>query len=610
MLNNLKQAATLSHCKKMHRFARATLAYFILTASTISVASTPQHGLAMHGDLKYPADFPHFDYVNPNAPKGGVLKQAALGTFDSLNPFIIKGVAAAGTGLIYDTLMESSADEPFSEYGLLAKTVTRADDNSWVEFELRKEARFHDGKPVTPEDVIFTFNTLIEKGRPFYRAYYADIANISKTGPHSVRFNFKSTENRELPLIIGQVPVLPKHYWQDKDFTKTTLTPLLGSGPYTMAKVDSGRAIYYQRDENYWGKDLPINKGRHNFDQLVFEYYRDNTVALEAFKSGDLNYRRENSSKFWATAYDSPALKDGRIIKENISHKNPTGMQAFTFNLRRSAFQDIRVRQALNLAFDFEWTNQNLFYGAYTRTESYFSNSELAAKGLPSAEEKALLEPYKDQLPAEVFTKEFSLNKTKGDGNIRNELRQAARLLNQAGWKVKNGKRVNQNGEPIEIEMLLYDATFERVVHPYKKNLERLGITLNTRIVDTTQYVNRVRNFDFDIIVYSIGQSNSPGNEQREYWHSEYADKENSSNIMGIKNPVVDALVEKVISAESRKALITATRALDRVLLWQYYLVPHFGITHYRVAFDHRIRHPENTPPYLLATDTWWYQEK
>lgn len=610
MLNTLMQAARLSHHNKIRRIAKLTLACIVLTGTPLSQASNAQHGLAMHGDLKYPADFTHFDYVNPSAPKGGMLKQAALGTFDSLNPFIIKGVPATGVGLIYDTLMESSADEPFSEYGLLAETVTRAEDNSWVEFKLRKEARFHDGKPVTPEDVIFTFNTLREKGRPFYRAYYADIAEIVKTGSQTVRFNFKSTKNRELPLIIGQVPVLPKHYWQDKDFSKTTLTPPVGSGPYKIAKVDSGRSVHYQRDENYWGKDLPINKGRHNFDKLAFEYYRDSTVALEAFKAGDLNYRQENSSKFWATAYDSPALQEGRIVKESIEHKNPTGMQAFTFNLRRDKFQDIRVRQALNLAFDFEWTNQNLFYGAYTRTESYFSNSELAAKGLPSAEEQALLQPFRDQLPEEVFSKEFRLNKTKGDGNIRNELRQAARLLGQAGWKVKDGKRVDQNGNPIEIEMLLYDSTFERVVHPYKKNLERLGITLNIRIVDTTQYINRVRGFDFDMIVYSIGQSSSPGNEQREYWHSEYADKENSSNIIGIQNPVVDALVEKVITAENRQALVTASRALDRVLLWGHYVVPHWGITQYRVAFDHRIKHPENTPPYQLATDTWWYQNK
>jgi len=604
-LKHRPRLKTLSQFKRLTQFTGLCLT---LSLSPTLMAQSPQHGLAMHGDLKYPADFQHFDYVNPSAPKGGTLKQAALGTFDSLNPFIIKGVSASGIGLIYDTLMESSADEPFSEYGLLAKTVTQADDNSWVEFELRSQARFHDGKPVTPEDVIFTFNALREQGRPFYRAYYADIKNIVKVDQNKVRFNFTTTENKELPLIIGQVPVLPKHYWQDKDFSKTTLTPPLGSGPYKIAKVDSSRSIHYQRVDNYWGKDLPINQGRHNFDQVVFEYYRDGTVALEAFKAGSLNFRRENSSKFWATAYESPALSEGRIIKENIDHKNPTGMQAFVFNLRRDKFQDIRVRQALNLAFDFEWTNQNLFYGAYTRTESYFSNSELAATGLPSAEEKALLAPFKDQLPEEVFTKAFALNKTKADGNIRQELRQAARLLKQAGWEIKDGKRIDQNGQAVEIEMLLYDSTFERVVHPYKKNLERLGITLNTRIVDTTQYINRVRNFDFDMMVHSIGQSNSPGNEQREFWHSEYANKVDSRNIIGIQNPAVDALVEKVITAGSRNELVIASRALDRVLLWGHYLVPHFGITQYRVAYDQAIKHPKKTPPYQLATDTWWYQ--
>lgn len=625
MLNPLKH---LSHLKPFPRFKQASrltglcLAFSlspVLLAPVTHAASaaqatppaspapSPQHGIAMHGDLKYPADYSHFDYVNPNAPKGGILKQAALGSFDSLNPFIIKGASASGIGLIYDTLMESSADEPFSEYGLLAKSITLANDNSWVEFELRPEARFHDGQTVTPEDVIFTFKALREQGRPFYRAYYADIADISQTDKNRVRFSFKTTKNKELPLIIGQVPVLPKHYWQDKDFSKTTLIPPLGSGPYKISQVDSGRSISYQRVENYWGKDLPINQGRHNFDRQVFEYYRDGTVALEAFKAGSLNFRRENSSKFWATAYDSPALSEGRIVKDSIAHKNPTGMQAFAFNLRRELFQDVRVRQALNLAFDFEWTNQNLFYGAYTRTESYFSNSELAAEGLPSAEEKALLAPYRDQLPPEVFHKAFTLNKTRADGNIRQELRQAARLLKQAGWVIKDGKRVDQNGQPVEIEMLLYDSTFERVVHPYKKNLERLGITLNTRIVDTTQYINRVRSFDFDMIVHSIGQSNSPGNEQREFWHSEYANKPDSSNIIGIQNPVVDALVEKVITAASRRDLVTATRALDRVLLWGHYVVPHWGITQYRIAYASQIKHPENTPPYQLATDTWWY---
>lgn len=608
MLNALKHTKPNLNRLPLSRLAKLAACLAFSTSASL-FAATPQHGLAMHGDLKYPADFKHFDYVNPAAPKGGALRQASLGTYDSLNPFIIKGVPAAGLGLIYDTLMESSADEPFSEYGLLAKSITLADDNSWVEFALRPQARFHDGKPVTPEDVIFTFNTLREQGRPFYRAYYADIQDIVKTGENSVRFNFSTTKNKELPLIIGQVPVLPKHYWQDKDFTKTTLTPPLGSGPYEISKVDSGRAIHYQRVTDYWGKDLPINKGRHNFDQLIFDYYRDSTVALEAFKAGSLNYRRENSSKFWATAYESPALKEGRIIKESIAHKNPTGMQAFVFNLRRDLFKDDRVRQALNLAFDFEWTNQNLFYGAYTRTDSYFSNSELAASGPPSAEEKALLMPYKDQLPEAVFTQAFSLNKTKGDGNIRNELRQASQLLKQAGWAIKDGKRIDPQGKPVEIEMLLYDSTFERVVHPYKKNLERLGITLNIRIVDTTQYINRVRNFDFDMMVHSIGQSNSPGNEQREFWHSEYADKPDSANVIGIRNSVVDALVEKVITAASRKDLVIATRALDRVLLWNHYVVPHWGITQYRVAFDHRIKHPEQSPPYQLATDTWWYQE-
>jgi microcin C transport system substrate-binding protein len=583
--------------------------FILLSASGLSMAGTPQHGIAMHGDLKYPVDFRHFDYVNPNAPKGGVLKQSSLGSFDSLNPFIIKGAPATGLGLIYDSLMEPSSDEPFSKYGLLAKTVTRADDNSWVEFELNQAARFHDGKPVTAEDVIFTFTTLMRDGRPFYRAYYADIAEITQDGDYKVRFNFKTTENAELPLIIGQVPILPKHYWQDKDFKKTTLEAPLGSGPYKIGKIDNGRSITYQRNPDYWGKSLPINVGRYNFDQVVYEYYRDGTVALEAFKAGNLSFRRENSSKFWATAYDAPAVKDGRIVKEEINHQNPTGMQAFAFNLRRDQFKNKQVRQALNLAFDFEWTNKNLFYGAYSRTGSYFSNSELASRGLPSKPELELLEPFRSQLDPAIFKQAFKLNSTSGDGKNRKELRQASRLLTQAGWKVVDGKRVDQNGKPVVIEMLLYDTTFERVVNPFKKNLKRLGIELNLRIVDTTQYINRVRSFDFDMIVHSVGQSNSPGNEQREFWHSEYANKPDSSNIMGISNPVIDALVERVITAKDRSALVTASRALDRVLLSGYYVIPQWNLPAYRVAYWKNLKHPVNMPPFDLAIDAWWHQE-
>ncbi len=585
--------------------------FVLLSASVsgLSHAASPQHGIAMHGDLKYPADFAHFDYVNPNAPKGGVLKRSSLGSFDSLNPFIIKGVPAAGIGLIYDTLLEASSDEAFSKYGLLAKSVTRADDNSWVEFELNPKAKFHDGHPVTAEDVIFSFTTLMRDGRPLYRAYYADIAEINQDGDHKVRFNFKTTKNGELPLIIGQIPILPKHYWQDKDFKKTTLEAPVGSGPYKVGKIDNGRSITYQRNENYWAKDLPLNVGRYNFDQIVYEYYRDGTVALEAFKAGNLNFRRENVSKFWATAYDTPAVKDGRIVKEEIKHQNPTGMQAFAFNLRRDKFKNKQVREALNLAFDFEWTNKNLFYGAYTRTSSYFSNSELASSGLPSEAELALLNPFKDQLDPAIFTTPFKLTVTKGDGRNRMELRQASRLLTKAGWPIVDGKRVDENGKPVEIEMLLYDTAFERIVHPFKKNLERLGIDLNIRIVDTTQYINRVRSFDFDMIVHSVGQSNSPGNEQREYWHSEYANKADSSNIIGISHPVVDALVEEMITAKDRQALITATRALDRVLLSGHYVIPHWGITAFRVAYWNNLKHPEKMPPYDLAMDAWWSEE-
>ncbi len=588
------------------RTASPFLALTLLLA-TAWAEGAPVHGIAMHGAPKYGPDFQHFDYADPNAPKGGEFREAEIGTFDNLNPFILKGISPAGIGSLFDTLMTGSEDEAFTEYGLLAETVEVAPDRSWVEFKLRAEARFHDGKPVTPDDVIHTFELLMTDGHPFYKAYYGSVKKVEKTGDRTVRFLFPDGSNPELPLIVGQLPVLPKHYWETRKFGETTLEPPLGSGPYRIASFEAGRSIVYERVKDYWGKDLPVNRGRFNFDRMRNDYYRDTTVALEAFKAGAFDLREENVSKNWATAYDIPAVREGKIRKEEILHERPTGMQAFVFNTRRTIFSDRRVRQALAYAFDFEWTNRNLFYSAYTRTKSYFSNSELASQGLPSAKELELLTPFRDQLPQEVFTETYDPPATDGSGNLRGQTRTALRLLKAAGWEVRDNKLVNvASGEQMKFEILLAQPTFERIVLPFTRNLERLGIEATVRTVDASQYENRVNDFDFDMIVGGFGQSLSPGNEQRDFWSSTAAKTQGSRNVIGISDPVVDALIEKVIAAPDREALITATRALDRVLLWGHYVIPHWHVRSFRVAYWDRFGRPDVSPKYSLGLTTWW----
>lgn len=575
---------------------RITLvALLLLTA--LPAWGQPQHGLAMHGDLKYPAGFTHFDYVNPNAPKGGGLRLADMGPFDSLNPFITKGQSPDGISLPFETLMESAADEPFSEYGLIAETVETPPDRSWVTFSLRPQARWHDGKPITADDVIFSLDILRTKGAPHYRFYYAGVDRAEKLGERRVKFTFKPGDNRELPLILGQLPVLPKHYWQDKTFDETTLVPPLGSGPYRIGKFEAGRYIVYERVQDYWGKDLPTQKGRYNFDTIRYDVYRDSTVALEALKAGQYDLRIENEAKKWATAYtDWAALKSGQAQLREFRDGMPSGMQSFAFNLRRDLFADIRVRQALALAFDFEWANRNLFYGQYARTNSYFDHSELAAKGLPDAAELKLLEPLRGQVPPQVFTEAFVSPVTDSDLGIRPNLRQAVALLEQAGWEVVDGKLVNKQGQPFRFEILLNSPAFERITLPFARNLARLGIAANVRTVDPTQYVNRVRGFDFDMIVASWGQSLSPGNEQSLYWTSEAADQSGSRNFGGIKNKAVDQLVEQVIAAPDRPSLVAATRALDRVLLWNWYVIPQWHSPTSRVALWDKFGQPDIVP--------------
>jgi len=566
------------------------------------------HAASIYGDIKYGPGFKHFDYVNPDAPKGGMVRLASIGTFDSLNPFILKGIPAAGMGLVFDTLTVQSDDEPFTEYGLLAETIEIPSDRSWVKYTLRREARWHDGTPVTPEDVIFSFKTLVEKGHPFYRSYYADVEDVVKVGPREVKFIFKKGSNPELPLIIGQLPVFSKTYYTRHPFDKTSLDPPLGSGPYRVVDVKPGRSITYERVKDYWGKDIPVNRGRYNFDRIRYEYYRDETVALEAFKAGEYDFRLEHIAKVWATAYKGPNFDRGYIIKEELPNENPTGMQAFVFNTRREIFKDKRVRWALNYCFDFEWMNKTLFYNAYTRTKSYFSNSELASRGLPGPDELKLLEPFRDKLPPEVFTKEYNPPKTDGSGNIRQNLRKALSLLREAGWVLKEGKLVNaKTGKQFKFEILLVSQSMERVAMPFVKNLEKIGIKAEVRVVDSSQYVNRLNNYDFDMTSVVWPQSLSPGNEQRDYWSSKAADTPGTRNLAGIKDPVVDALIEKIIQAPDRKSLIAACRALDRVLLWGHYVIPHWHIRVYRIAYWNRFSRPKIKPKYALGfLDTWW----
>ena len=584
-----------------------------LMASFPAIAAEPashaaSHAIAMHGKPKYPANFRHYDYVNPSAPKGGTLRQAALQTFDTLNPFILKGVPGALTALPYDTLLSFASDEPFTGYGLLAETVSLAPDRGSVTFKLRKQARFNDGTPVTAKDVVFTFNILMKKGHPRYRIYYGGVSKVEALDRLRVKFTFRNNRNRELPLILGQIAILPRHYWQSRDFSKTTLTPPLGSGPYRIINVDPGRSITYERVKNYWGKDLAVKTGRHNFDRIHFDYYRDSTVALEALKGGNYDFREENPSKFWAASYDSPAVRQGLLKKLFLNHNLSTGMQAFVFNTRRDIFKDVRVRKALANAFDFEWTNRVLFFGAYTRTNSYFSNSELAATKLPDAQELALLKPFRGTIPDSIFTKVYAPPDTGSThGGLRRNLLSAIALLKKAGWIIRDGKLVNgTSGKPMTFEILLINPSFERIVLPFVGNLKRLGIEANIRTVDTSQYINRIKKFDFDMIINVWGQSLSPGNEQRDYWASKNADVTGGFNYAGIRDKAADAIIEKIILAPDRKALVAASRALDRILLAGHYVIPQWHIRGDRLAFWDKFGRPKITPKMGYQLDSWW----
>ncbi|POF88657.1 extracellular solute-binding protein [Pseudomonas putida] len=579
----------------------------LLACLSLPVLAAPQHALTLYDEPpKYPASFKHFDYVNPDAPKGGTFRQSGFGGFDSLNPFINKGVTAENVGSIYDTLMRQSLDEPFTEYGLVAGKIEKAPDNSWVRFYLRPEARFHDGHPMRADDVVWTFNTLVSQGAPLYKVYYGDVAEVIAEDPLKVLFKFKHKNNRELPLILGQLPVLPKHWYENREFNRGNLEIPLGSGPYRVAEVKAGRSVRFERVKDYWAKDLPINRGMFNFDVMTFDYYRDSTVALEALKAGQFDYNLEVAAKNWANAYNVPAVREGRLIKEELPNGNPTGMQGFVFNLRKPMFQDVRVRKALSLLLDYEWTNKQLFNGAYTRTSSYFENSDMAAKQPATPDELKILEPLRGKIPEQAFTEVFKNPVSDGSGMIREQQRQAYKLLQEAGWKIVDDKMVDAQGKPVVIEFLLAQTEFERVLLPFKRNLADLGIELTLRRVEVPQYINRLRSRDFDMIVSGFPQSSSPGNEQREFWTSGAADNPGSRNFIGLRDPAIDQLVEQLINADSRQSLINHARALDRVLQWGYYVIPNWHIKTWRVAYWNHIGHPKVSPKYDVGIDTWW----
>jgi microcin C transport system substrate-binding protein len=569
--------------------------------------------IALHNDIKYAEGFTHFDFVNPDAPKGGELVLSATGSYDSFNSFIAEGLSPSGIGLIYDSLMYQSPDEPFTQYGLLAESIEVPADKSYVQYVLREGATWHDGVAITADDVVFSFEKLTTEGAPGYASYYADVTGVEKIDDRTVKFNFGGETNNELPLIVGQLTIIPKHYWEGKDFASVTTEPPLGSGAYKIKEFDMGRSITYERVPDYWAKDFPVNVGQNNFDTIRYEYYQDTTVSLEAFKSGEFDFRLENSAKDWATAYEIPAKEDGRLITEFVPNGLNQGMQSFIFNTRLPKFSDPKVREAIGYAFDFEWSNKNLFYDQYTRSTSFFSNSELASSGLPEGKELEILEKYRGQIPEEVFTTEFTLPTTDGSGNLRESLGKAQALLSEAGWDIKDGKLSNAAGEVMDFEFVLNSPTLERVVGPFVQNLERLGITVTINTIDPGQWVERIQNFDFEMTSFRQGQSASPGNEQSNYWGSEAADTPSSRNLYGIKNPAIDGLIKEVISAPDREGLVAATHALDRVLLWNHYVIPNWYVAGDRIAYWNQFSRPEVSAIYGSSADfptTWWLDEE
>ena len=606
---------------------RAIALLLLLGIATPALADdgpvTRSNAIAILAKPALPPDFPYFPYVDPNAPKGGEVTLASIGTYDSFNPFIMRGSATGGltsswvvlaggsgsgssVGHVWESLLTSSADEAASGYGHLAQTVELPADKMWVAFEMRPEAKFSDGTPVTAEDVAWTYRTLLEQGRPGFRIQMADVKDVTVESPRRVVFHFKSNQNRELPLILGGLPVLPKHFFDGRDFTKPLADAPIGSGPYRISDFELGRSVTFQRRPDWWAANMPTGKGTNNFDRVRMEYFRDSTVAMEAFKAGQIDLRSENISKNWATAYDFPAVANGLVIKQVFSHRLPGGIQGYAMNTRRPIFANALVRQAMGEVFDFEWANKNLFYGSYTRTSSYFNNSDLASSGIPQGDELKLLEPYRAELPPALFTKPFTLPVTDGSGNNREQSRHALELLQQAGWSVKDRKLVDANGQPMSFTILLDDPSYERVALPYVQSLQKIGVDARVRTVDPAQYQHLTDEFDFDMVMMIYPEGDIPGNELRDYFTCAAAKAQGSFNVPGICDPAVDMLVEKIITAQDRETLTTAARALDRVLLWRCYMVPNWDSKTFHIAYWDRFGHPDKPIREGFNFDTWW----
>jgi microcin C transport system substrate-binding protein len=591
-----------------------------LSVSLPALASVSEsHGYAQFGTLKYPSNFSHFDWVNPQAPKGGNVRLMATGSFDTLNAYTLKGTSPQATAnfleygvselnaplMVGSGIYDPSGDEPASSYGLIARTVEYSEERSWVVFNLRAEARFHDGKPITAHDVDFSYRLLLTQGHPQYRALLQEVQRIDILNPLRIRFVFKRANNPLLILRLGELPVLPQHYWKNRDFKATTFEPPLGSGPYRITRVVPGRSLTFERVNNWWGDSLPVNRGKYNFARVDVEFYRDNHVAFEAFKAGEFDFYIEQQAKNWANGYHFPALSRGEVIQAQIPHQIPTQTQALFMNTRRSDFQDVRVREALGLMFDFEWTNQALFNGAYTRSVSYYPNSAFSASGSPDEAQLRLLAPFKEQLPARLFSEPFRLPVTAGHGIPRQSLQRALKLLFEAGWSPAGEYLVNAKGQALDFEILLVNPRLERILQPFTENLASIGVKARLRTVDRAQYKQRLDHFDYDMILLTLPQTLSPGLEQWSYFHSSQADVKGGKNYAGVRSPVVDALLEQLLSARTQDGQQTAGRALDRVLLWQYYSIPNWHIDHHRLAYRNRFAFV-STPPYTLGLRSWW----
>ncbi|GAK60827.1 extracellular solute-binding protein family 5 [Candidatus Vecturithrix granuli] len=566
---------------------------------------TVSHAIGMRGEPKYPADFTHFEYVNPDAPKGGTIVLHEIGTYDTFHRYAQRGNAAVGSGELYDMLLVASEDEVEMYYGLIAEKVEYPADHTWIIFHLNPAARFQDGQPITADDVVFSFRKFFDEGVPQFKQYYKNVAQVEALDPQRVKFTL-SEGSKEMLISLGGLRVLPKHYWQDRDFSQPTTEVPVGSGPLTISDYKMGQYVIYKRLDDYWAKDLPVMKGQQNFDFIRYDYYRDETVAFEAFKAGEYDFLQENIAKNWATQYTGPQFDNGNIIKEDIPHEIPVGMQCLVFNVQRPLFQDRRVRIALNYALDFEWMNKNLFYDQYTRTRSFFQNTQYEAKGLPGEDELKILEPFRGKIPDEVFTQEYNPPVTDGSGNIRTQLREALSLLKEAGWEIQDKKLVNvATGQPFEFELLLYSPSMERIAIPIQKNLERMGITMNIRVVDDTQFINRMRSRDFDMISGAYSASHYPTSDLKIVWRSDYLDY--TWNTAGVQDEVVDALVDGIEASQNDDAALLAYgRAFDRVLTWNHYVIPEWHISTFRVAYWNKFSRPEIRPKYALGLFTWW----